>query len=304
MTNIVRIGSRESQLALQQAETVSKAFSQRQYDNIIIGIKSDGDINRTTPIYQMGIQGVFTKSLDIALLNNDIDIAVHSFKDIPTQVAEGLCIVAVLPRTHYADILVLKKYQNEKDFYNVPRVVATGSLRRQAQWKYRYPTHQFEPIRGNIQTRLNKLDHSIVWDGVVFSEAAIDRLQLFSLLQNRILYLPWMLPAPAQGAIAIMCRENDEKTIALCATLHHQPSYICTAIERKFLQLTEAGCSSPIGALAQIKDQMVHLFVCVTSPDGTDEIRYNIQALLSQWESLAQQALEMFFEKGGNNFLI
>jgi hydroxymethylbilane synthase len=195
----IRIGTRDSALALFQAEQVQASLQTKGLQTELIEITSDGDADLVTPLYEMGIQGIFTKSLDIALLQNRIDIAVHSTKDVPTKQAHGLSLSAVLERSTPYDCLVLPKGKTLSDI-PTDGSIATSSLRRKLQWLNRYPNYHTENLRGNIQTRLKKLDESD-WQGAIFAQAALERLQITS---HHYITLDWMLPSPAQGAIGIM----------------------------------------------------------------------------------------------------
>ena len=163
MQKIIRIGTRDSQLALWQANKVRKELAELGYESVLVPIKSTGDIILDKPLYEMGITGIFTKNLDIALLEGKIDIAVHSLKDVPTALPEGIVQAAVLKRGNYSDILVLKG--TEEFFGEEEGLIATGSLRRKAMWLNRYPTHKVVALRGNVHTRLEKLEDSETWNG-------------------------------------------------------------------------------------------------------------------------------------------
>lgn len=249
-SNGLRIGTRESALALYQACEVQKLLLNLGIDSEIVEIPSEGDIDLETPLYEMGIQGIFTKTLDIALLQHTVDVAVHSAKDVPTRLAKGLLLGAVLERGPVLDALVLPSGKAHIDFEN-SCTIASSSLRRKNQWLYRYPHHNFVSLRGNIQTRLNKLDNK-GWTGAIFAQAALHRLQVNS---HQINLLNWMLPAPAQGAIVVACRENDEVTREACAAIHHDESGICVNVERDFLAALHGGCSVPIAAHAVLQHE-------------------------------------------------
>ena len=175
-------------------------------------------------------------------MENRIDLAVHSLKDIPTQLPEGLVLVAVLERGSSLDVLV----QNHKADLQKASTIATGSLRRKAQWLHRYPHHHVVNLRGNVQTRMNKL-FSSNWEGAVFAKAGLERIEL---LGSHSQELKWMIPAPAQGAIGVVCRVKDTELIELLKKINHKPTRKCVDIEREFLRILEGGCSAPIGALA------------------------------------------------------
>ena len=200
MPKTIRIGTRDSQLALWQAKTVQEQLEHLGYKTEIISVKSTGDLVLNQPIYELGITGVFTRTLDIALLNEEIDIAVHSFKDVPTILPKGIIQAAVLKRGNVRDTLVFKN--NEEFLAQKDAIVATGSLRRKAQWLNRYPTHTIVGLRGNVNTRLKKLEDNKDWNAAVFAAAGLGRI---GLTPENAVNLEWMVPAPAQGAIMIAC---------------------------------------------------------------------------------------------------
>ncbi len=226
MNLIVRIGTRESPLAVWQGKQVQQFLSASQIKSELVFIKSEGDADTITPLYALGVQGIFTKALDAALLNNRVDIAVHSLKDVPVQMADGIMQAAVLKRGSYKDILVYKNavdpekigYVNSEWLENAELktqskfTIATSSVRRIAQWLHRYPNHAIENLRGNVNTRLNKLQtHN--WNGAIFAAAGLERINL---RPANAIDLDWMLPAPAQGAIVVACRKNDEQVYNDC----------------------------------------------------------------------------------------
>ena len=199
MDKIIRIGTRSSDLALWQANTVAQQLQHLGHETEIVKIDSIGDIVLDRPLYELGITGVFTRNLDVALLNGDIDIAVHSFKDVPTLFPEGIVQGAILKRGDFNDVLVLK---NDENFFTLDTaIIATGSLRRKAQWLYRYPHHQITGLRGNVNTRLQKLEDND-WDGAIFAAAGLKRLKLLP-EKEEFIKLDWMVPAPAQGAVMV-----------------------------------------------------------------------------------------------------
>ncbi|HNQ27935.1 MAG TPA: hydroxymethylbilane synthase, partial [Aquaticitalea sp.] len=225
MSKPIRIGTRDSELALWQAKTVQHQLEYLGHNTELVPLKSTGDLSQDQPIYQMGISGVFTKVLDIALLNNEIDIAVHSLKDVPTELPEGLTQVAVLKRGNFRDTLV---YKNNEEFLSQEHaVIATGSLRRKAQWLNRHPTHTVVGLRGNVNTRLQKLKEND-WNGAIFAAAGLARL---GLRPQGAINLEWMLPAPGQGAIMIAARENDSHIRQICQEINDEETEVCTDIE-------------------------------------------------------------------------
>jgi len=285
MSTTLRIGTRDSALALWQAEKVKYALEESGTACEIVPIKSEGDLNLTTPIYQMGLTGVFTKTLDAALLSNHIDLAVHSLKDVPTLLAEGLTLSAILKRANPQDVLV-------KGSGTDSNTIATGSLRRKAQWLNRYPKDQVIGLRGNVQTRLNKVAEQPIIGGI-FAAAGLERLGLDAL---QIEPLPWMIPAPAQGAIAVATRMYDEKAIAVCKSLNDEDTTLAVTIEREFLRRLEGGCSSPIGAYAYLENGVLYFKGGLFSLDGSKAVvverRLPQDEALEHIDSLVNEVLE------------
>jgi len=286
MKPILKIGTRESELAVWQATQVQNLLNENGFSSQLVYIKSEGDIDTVTPLYELGVQGIFTKTLDAALLNNKIDIAVHSMKDVPTQLALGIQQAAVLKRGSYKDILV---YKNDKDFLtenNSKATIATSSIRRKAQWLNMYPNHVIENLRGNVNTRLKKVDNH-EWNGAIFAAAGLERINLRP--QNSI-DLDWMLPAPAQGAIMIVCRENDSVSFLACKTFNDDDTALCTKIERDFLRTLLGGCSTPISALAELKNDKIIFKGNICSPDGKQKFDMEKEFLLSDADKLGETA--------------
>jgi len=272
MKRRLKIGTRESQLAVWQASLVQTLLKENNFDSELIFITSEGDKDLVTPLYEIGVQGIFTKTLDAALLNNKIDLAVHSMKDVPTKLAAGISQAAVLKRASYKDILVLKDssfaiHDSPFTIPNSPFTVATSSIRRKAQWLHRYPNHRIENLRGNVNTRLRKVEESD-WNGAIFAAAGLERINLRP--ENSI-DLDWMLPAPAQGAITVSCRKNDDFCLSACSGLNDEATEICTKIERDFLRTLQGGCSTPISAWAVLKNDKITFKGNVCSVDGKEK---------------------------------
>lgn len=259
----IRIGTRTSPLAMWQANAVKEALLGKGYDAKCIGIESSGDRDLTTPLYAMGISGIFTKELDIALLNDKIDIAVHSLKDVPTQLASGLSIGAVLPRGSCEDVIVIK---HSVDFIEKGLTIASSSVRRKSQWLERYPTHQIVPVRGNIQTRLKKLNDQKDLTGMIFAKAGLERL---GLINEHTITLDWMLPAPAQGIVGIICKTNDEDIKDICQEINHLQTFVAAEIEREFMYTLQGGCSIPVSCLASFEYNNIVIKGAIHSMDGS-----------------------------------
>ncbi len=264
MKKVIKIGTRESQLAVWQATLVQKLLLENDVASELVYIKSEGDIDTVTPLYELGVQGIFTKSLDAALLNNRIDIAVHSMKDVPTKLAEGIKQAAVLERASFKDIIV---YKNDPFFLedkNSIATIATSSIRRMAQWLHRYPNHSIENLRGNVNTRLRKIsEHN--WNGAIFAAAGLERIDL---RPKTSVDLDWMLPSPAQGAIVIVCRENDNYSFDSNSVLNDDNTALCTKIEKDFLRALSGGCSTPISGLAEVQGDKIIFKGNICSTDG------------------------------------
>ena len=313
MNKVIRIGTRESQLAVWQATQVQNLLTQHGFAAELVYIKSEGDIDLKTPLYEMGVQGIFTRSLDIALLNERIDIAVHSMKDVPTQLPKGIITAAVLKRASYKDLLV---YKNEADAGNrqsaignsqnsefpftidhSPLTIATSSIRRKAQWLNRYPHHTIENLRGNVNTRLLKLADSH-WNGAIFAAAGLERI---GLRPENSIELDWMLPAPAQGAIVVACRSNDQYSFEACQPFNDEHTALCTAIERDFLRALLGGCSTPISALASIIDGQVHFEGNILSLDGKEKASIEKTIAINKSNNLGVIAAKELLENGGQS---
>jgi hydroxymethylbilane synthase len=291
----VRIGTRESQLAIWQATQVLQLLEKEGVPAVLVPIKSEGDIDLKTPLYEMNIQGIFTRSLDIALLNRTIDIAVHSMKDVPTKLAEGLRQAAVLKRGPVHDLLV---YKQDTEFLlnkDAPAQIATSSIRRKAQWLHRYPAHQIHNLRGNINTRLRKLAAE-PWDAAIFAQAGLERI---SLRPEKSIVLDWMLPAPAQGAIFVACREDDEQYYSVCQPLNDPDTALCTRIERDFLRGLLGGCSTPVSALAEIEDGDVYFSGQLMSPDGRQQATIEKILPAEIAADMGKTAASELLERGG-----
>ncbi|QXP80669.1 MULTISPECIES: hydroxymethylbilane synthase [Winogradskyella] len=294
MSKIIRIGTRDSQLAMWQAKTVQSQLERLGHKTVLVPIKSTGDLVLDKPLYEMGITGVFTKTLDVAMLKGAIDIAVHSLKDVPTVLPKGIIQAAVLKRGNVNDTLVIKK--NEEFLSARNAIIATGSLRRRAQWLNRYPTHTIVGLRGNVNSRLEKLDENEDWDAAIFAGAGLGRLNL---TPEDAINLHWMIPAPAQGAVMITALEADEETRAICAEINHEETEISTSIEREFLNRLEGGCSAPIGALAYIKDEEVNFKAILLSTDGSKKIEVSKVVPLGSHHNLAEFCADYVIGKGG-----
>ena len=296
----IRIGTRESMLAVWQAKQVKQLLEKEGLAAVLVPIKSDGDVDLKTPLYEMGVQGIFTRSLDTALLNNTVDLAVHSMKDVPTQLPEGLQQAAVLKRGPAHDLLV---YKNNPDFIGQRDSIAhiaTSSIRRIAQWLNRYPDHHIHNLRGNVNTRLRRLAEEN-WDAAIFAQAGLERV---GIRPEKSIVLDWMLPAPAQGAIVVVARAGDEKILAGCQPLNDAETALCTKIERDFLRTLLGGCSTPISALAEIEDGDVYFRGQLLSLDGQQKLEIEKILPCDKAEGVGKTAALELLEEGGGKAIV
>ncbi|HEY9660045.1 MAG TPA: hydroxymethylbilane synthase, partial [Allocoleopsis sp.] len=261
----------------------------------LVYIKSEGDIDLHTPLYEMGVQGVFTRSLDAALLSGKIDIAVHSMKDVPTQLAKGIQQAAVLKRASPFDILVYKKDISFLENAGSAATIATSSIRRKAQWLNKYPAHNLVNLRGNVNTRLKKLDDSD-WQGAIFAAAGLERINL---RPANSIELDWMLPAPAQGAIMVVCRQEDEVSFRSAGLLNDADTAACVKVERDFLRTLLGGCSTPISAYATIEGDKMNFQGNILSLDG--KLKKEVESIIpvSEAKDLGINMALQLLKEGG-----
>jgi|SRR5690606_16246231 len=293
----IRIGTRKSSLAMWQAELVQKKLNEKNIPTEIVPITSDGDQNLKQPIYQLGISGVFTRSLDIALLNNQIDIAVHSLKDVPTILPEEIELVAYLERGNPYDILV---YKSDEIFEKEKRKIGTGSLRRKSFWLHQFPNDEIENLRGNVQLRIQKLLDSD-WDGAIFAYAGLDRSEILEELNSKNLkfkILEWMIPAPSQGIVGITARKGFEMP-----DISDENSNISAQIERQFLNILEGGCTAPIGGFAEIIYDNVHFKGAILSLDGKEIISVEENFPKADFQNKGKEFAEKCLKSGAKELI-
>jgi hydroxymethylbilane synthase len=298
MAKVIRIGTRDSELALWQAHTVEKKLHDLGYKTEIIAVKSTGDIILDKPLYELGITGIFTKTLDVAMISGQIDIAVHSMKDVPTALPQGIIQAAVLERANVLDILV---HKGNLDFLNEKGIIATGSLRRQAQWLNKYPNHSVVDLRGNVNTRMQKLQDNN-WNGAVFAAAGLERINL---KPSTFIDLDWMVPAPAQGAMMVVAMENDTFTQEALYHLNDIETEVCTHIERQFLRTLEGGCTAPIGAIVKHNehDDTLYFKGVLLSVDGKEKIEIERSVPLNEWKKLGYHLAQEILNNGGSQLM-
>ncbi|MBI5216026.1 MAG: hydroxymethylbilane synthase [Ignavibacteriae bacterium] len=305
MNNKLILGSRGSQLALWQTEWV-KSELEKKFPKLSIEIhiiKTTGDKILDSPLSKIGDKGLFTREIEQAMLDKTIDAAVHSLKDLPTQLPDGLCIGAISKREDVRDVFIANKKKNYTSIEELPQgaIIATSSLRRKSQLLAWRSDFQIVDVRGNLNTRLSKLDESD-WDGMLLARAGVVRLGF----DNRIteeLPLDKMLPAVGQGALAIEIRHDDKQTSEIIETLNSQPTFISTSGERALLRYLEGGCQIPIGAYGRIEENIFHLDAFIGSLDGKKIVRGKIHGAPDDAEKLGQQLAQTLFQSGGKEIL-
>ncbi|HOJ61167.1 MAG TPA: hydroxymethylbilane synthase [bacterium] len=294
-----RLGTRGSPLALWQARRVQALLADKCPDAAveIVVIHTTGDKILDKPLVQLGGKGVFTKEIEHALLAEEIDFAVHSFKDLPTRLPDRLAIVSVPERDSPFDALLAREGRCLKELPAHP-VIATGSLRRRAQVLAARPDASVVDLRGNVNTRLRKY-HESNWDAMIMAEAGLRRMGWTDQIAG-ILPLDEMLPAPAQGALAIEARLADERTQTLLRAIHDEAVAAGAWAERSFLTTLEGGCQVPIAAYAEMENGCLILHGLVSSLDGTRRVRESESAGLDHPEETGRRLAERIWELGGN----
>jgi hydroxymethylbilane synthase len=302
MTSPLRIGTRGSPLALWQAHHVSgllRAAAPRLAVELV-EIETAGDQVRDVPLVQLGGQGAFTKEIQKALQTGQVDVAVHSLKDLPTFAVEGLILAAVPPRGPTGDALVSRRHAS---FAALPggAVVATSSLRRRAQALHRRPDLRLVDIRGNVETRLRKLDTQGL-DALILAEAGLRRLGLGEVI-TEVLDPAWMLHAVGQGALGLECRAADAGTRALLARIDHAPTRQMALAERALLRGLGGGCQVPVGAQTTLGGERLTLRGVVIRPDGGVRVEGQASGPAADAEAVGQRLAEDLLRQGARELL-
>ncbi len=302
MINQVIIGSRDSDLAMWQAcwvaDALQKAYPDRSFQ--IQGIKTKGDNILDVALAKIGDKGLFTKELEAALLNGTIQLAVHSMKDLPTQLPEGLAIGAVCEREYPGDVLISRNNLQLADLKKGARV-GTSSLRRRAQLLHYRPDLQMVDIRGNLNTRLRKFK-VLELDALVLAYAGIKRLGFEELITQ---FIPFdiCLPAVGQGSLGVELASADTAARAMLAPLDHGPSRTTIAAERAFMQRLEGGCQVPIGAYGQVEGELLTLTGAVIDLHGQTALRHSITGSAVNAGQLGIQLAELLLDHGAEKIL-
>ncbi len=302
MTEIVRIATRRSPLALWQAEYVRSSLI-ALHPGIkveLVKMVTQGDKILDTPLAKVGGKGLFVKELEVGMLQGDADIAVHSMKDVPVEFPEGLHLGAICQREDPRDAFVSNE---QADIKALPQgaIVGTSSLRRQCQIRAWRPDLQIKDLRGNVNTRLSKLDHS-EYDAIILASAGLIRLG-FKERIRQYLDTDISLPAVGQGAVGIECRVDDERINQLIAPLNHEATKTCVIAERAMNQRLEGGCQVPIAGYAQLEYGQIKMRGLVGRPDGKQVIRGNIEGSAKNAEQLGRMLADDLLSRGAKEIL-
>jgi hydroxymethylbilane synthase len=301
MTSL-RIGTRGSPLALWQARHVTDLLRAAAPEVVVelVEIETVGDQVRDVPLVQLGGDGAFTKAIQQALLDRRVDVAVHSLKDLPTFVVEGLMLAATPKRGPTGDALVSRRFPSFAELPN-GAVVATSSLRRKAQLLHRRPDLKLIDIRGNVETRLRKLVEQDL-DATILAQAGLVRLGLASQI-TEVLDAAWMFPAVGQGALGLECRTNDPSTCEVLERLNDPPTRWAVLAERAMLRGLGGGCQVPIGAVTRITGSVLTVRGVVLPPDGRVRIESEISGAPDEAERLGKELADQLRSRGAEELL-
>lgn len=302
MKAVLKIGTRQSLLALWQSNYIA-ACLRKQYPEcevILKKIVTKGDRILDVPLAQIGGKGLFTKEIEEELLSGKIDLAVHSLKDMPTVLPEGLCLTVITERANVGDAFVSNKYNS---FAELPlgAVIGTSSLRRKAQLLAARPDLTIHDLRGNVDTRLRKLDEGL-YDAIILAAAGLERLGHSDRIKG-IIPADVCLPAVGQGALAIECRTDNAEVRAMLDFLNDVPTVQATSAERAFLGLVEGGCQVPIGVHADVKNEKIRIEAIIASLDGKTVLRDSLTGSAADAVALGKKLGEKMLANGGQKIL-
>ena len=302
MKAVLKIGTRQSLLALWQSNHIA-ACLRKQYPDCEVVLKkivTKGDRILDVPLAQIGGKGLFTKEIEEDLLSGEVDLAVHSLKDMPTVLPEGLCLTAITERANVGDAFVSNKYNS---FAELPlgAVVGTSSLRRKAQLLAARPDLTIRDLRGNVDTRLRKLDEGL-YDAIILAAAGLERLghgdRIKAVIPSSV-----CLPAVGQGALAIECRTNDAEVRQMLDFLNDAPTVYATNAERAFLGMLEGGCQVPIGVHADVEGDKIKIEAIIAALDGSTVLRDTVEGPASDAVALGQALGRKMLANGGQEIL-
>ena len=301
MKKTITIGTRKSLLALWQSNYI-KSCLEKEYPDCEVRLQkivTKGDKILDVPLSKIGGKGLFTKEIETALLDGEVDLAVHSLKDMPTKLPDGLCLTAITERAVVGDAFVSNKYNT---FAEMPAgaVLGTSSLRRKAQLLAKRPDLDIRDLRGNVDTRLHKLDEG-QYDAVILAAAGLTRLGYGDRIKET-LPCDFCIPAVGQGALAIECRTDNTEVRAMLEFLNHPATKSCTDAERAFLGLVEGGCQVPIGVHADVtENDRMHVTAIIASLDGSTLLRDEIDGDAADAIALGQTLGKRMLDNGGKD---
>ncbi len=303
MKQKIIIGSRGSELAIWQAKFVKSELEKRN-KNVSVEIKiikTKGDKILDVALSKIGDRSLFTKELEVELLNKKIDLAVHSLKDLQTQIPKGLKLAAVTKRHNVQDVLISRK--KGTTIFNLPEnaTVATGSLRRRCQLLHLRPDLNIVELRGNVPSRIKKFLESD-WDAIILARAGVERLKLNKHISS-IIKTDVMLPAVGQGALGIEMRADNKTVNEIVKSIHHEETYKAVLAERALLKTLEGGCQVPIGAFAEVKQNGLHIDALVGSLDGSITYRKKIRGSKNNPEKLGKKLADDLMKAGAKIIL-
>ena len=298
----IRIATRKSALALWQAEHVAALLNALpDVDGVeLVPLSTRGDEILDRSLQKIGGKGLFIKELEIAMQQGEADIAVHSMKDVPAEMPDGFCLAAMLERANHADALVSP---NGEQLDELPdgALVGSSSLRRQAQLRMMRPDLRVEPLRGNVNTRLAKLDNGD-YDAIILAAAGLERLEFGDRI-SQVFTPDQMLPAAAQGVVGIECLEDATQLRAVLAKLNHAESVQTTLAERAIARVLEASCQSPVATFAEVSGDALTVTALVAMPDGSRSIRDSVNGAADAAEELGEQLARRLLEQGAADLL-
>ncbi|MHC5614475.1 MAG: hydroxymethylbilane synthase [Nostoc sp.] len=301
----IRIGSRKSQLALVQTywvqEQLKKSFPDITFE--VHTMSTQGDKILDVALAKIGDKGLFTKELEVGMLNREIDFAVHSLKDLPTHLPEGLTLAAITERENPADALVVHEKHKDKQIDTLPAgaVIGTSSLRRLAQLRHHFPHFAFKDVRGNLITRLAKLDAG-EYDALILAAAGLERLGMSDRI-HQVIPKEISLHAVGQGALGIECRSDDSELLSLLKAIEHPQTRDRCLAERSFLRFLEGGCQVPIGVNTEISGENLTLTGIVASVDGQKLVKDTVTGIANNAEALGIELAELLRQQGAQEIL-
>lgn len=302
--NVVKIGTRASELALRQARLVEAALVARGIQCELVTFKTKGDKNLDQPLSEIGAKGLFTQEIETALSKGKIDCAVHSLKDLPTDSPDGLEIVAQLEREDPRDVLVVNRITGAENLDDLPAGsrVGTSSLRRRAQLMAKRPDLEVVELRGNVPTRLGKVESGKV-HAAILAAAGLIRLEVQQRITAFLEPTAW-IPAPGQGAIAIQARSDDDRMKELLLPLNHEPTSVATRAERAFLAALEGGCQVPIGAIVSDPGAGPTLYGMLADVSGKHIVRGSRPLDVRSPELTGEELADEIRSRGGASLLV